>query len=138
MTSVLTARWPLLRPPGSFEVHLWMLVLTHILDVDLLEAYQEPSGRELATVLEVAPCRILFPEVKGWVKCTAPLGHPKNRILAGLVSAQCAAALLMLHGGVKKSKAKPLLAQLCIFPFSEGWLIQMFSYLLDNIRVHHL
>lgn len=49
------------------------------------------------------------PGVKGWTvlfKRYAPLGCAKNRLLAALLSVQCAAALLMLQGGVKKQNKK--------------------------------
>ena len=44
MTSVLTECWLLPSPPGYSEVHLWMVVLTHVLDVGLSEAHQGPSS----------------------------------------------------------------------------------------------
>ena len=44
MTSVLTECWLLPSPPGYSEVYLWMVVLTHVLDVGLSEAHQGPSS----------------------------------------------------------------------------------------------
>ena len=65
LTSVLTACRLLPSPPGYFEVHLWMLVSTHVLDVGLLGAHQEPSGSEFSTAFEGACCHMLFWRQKG-------------------------------------------------------------------------
>ena len=89
------------------------------------------SGLLSCAILEAKQRIVLY-------KCTVPLGCPQNRMLADLVSVLHAATWLMLWWGVKKSKTKPLLALLFIFPFSEGWHTQMFSYLLEGIIVHHL
>lgn len=59
-------------------------------------------------------------------------------MLADLVSVQCAAIGLCCSEEFKKSKPKPLLAQLFMFSISEGWHIHIFSYLLERIIVHHL
>lgn len=48
------------QPSGYFEVHLWMLVLTHVLDMGLLGAHREHSGSEFSTAFEVACCHMLF------------------------------------------------------------------------------
>lgn len=57
-----------------------------------------------------------------------------EQTLSCFVVVRCAAALFMLQGGVKNQKLR--LAELFIFPFSEGWHIQMFSYLLEGSGAH--
>lgn len=74
---------------------------------------------------------------KGWIvlyKCTAPLGCPQNRMLADLVSVQCAAIGLCCSEEFKKSKTKPLLAQL--FIFSIFWRLAH-PYISLFIRRHY-
>lgn len=64
------------------------------------------------------------------------LGCTEKRILADLVSVQC--TLRCLCCGEELKKTHRFLAQLFIFPFSESWHIQTFSYLLEDITVHPL